>query len=294
MNFLKILAAVTTSALLATTACADEARDLMEQVDDNSRMTSESAFIKMQLSTCKFSVADGKIRCTEKPRIKVLETAQMNTGPDKKDSKSIAIVLEPAAERGIGMLSYIYDDSDKDNETWLYLSALGKVKRMASGNSNDEDTESTSLFGSEITTEDRETGKLDDYTYSILQKGDYQGRPVAIVQQVPIPKRAAVSDYAKTISWIDTERLITLKAQMYDKNDKAVKRMQVSQVEEINGVWMARSLTVMNLVTNRLTNMSMDAISFDVAIDEAFLSQRALTDAAFREKHLDVLRAQTQ
>ena len=81
---------------------------------------------------------------------------------------------------------------------------------------------------------------------------------------------------------------------MYDKNDKAVKRMQVSQVEEINGVWMARSLTVMNLVTNRLTNMSMDAISFDVAIDEAFLSQRALTDAAFREKHLDVLRAQTQ
>lgn len=293
MNTLKTLALMAFSTLIAVSAIADEARELMERVDANSRLTSESAFIKMQLSTCKFSVTDGKIRCTEKPRIKLLETAQMNTGPDKKDSKSIAIVLEPASERGIGMLSFLYDDVNKDNETWLYLSALGKVKRMASGNSSD-DEESTSLFGSEITTEDRETGKLDDYNFSILQKGNYQGRPVAIVQQVPIAKRAAVSNYAKTISWIDTERLIALKSQMYDKNDKAVKRMQVSQVEEINGVWMARSITVMNLVTNRLTNLSMDAISFDVAIDEDFLSQRALTDAAFREKHLEVLRAQTQ
>lgn len=293
MKLLKALALTTFFTLIATTVIADEARDLMERVDANSRLTSESAFIKMQLSTCKFSVTDGKIRCTEKARVKVLETAQLNTGPDKKDSKSIAIVLEPASERGIGMLSFLYDDVNKDNETWLYLSALGKVKRMASGNSGDDD-ESTSLFGSEITTEDRETGKLDDYSYSILQKGDYQGRPVAIIQQVPTPKRAAVSNYAKTISWIDTERLISLKSQMYDKNDKAVKRMQVSQVEEINGVWMARSLTVMNLVSNRLTNLSMDAISFDVAIDEAFLSQRALTDAAFREKYLEVLRAQTQ
>ena len=293
MNTLKALALMAFSTFIATSVIADEARDLMDRVDANSRLTSESAFIKMQLSTCRFSVTDGKIRCTEKPRIKVLETAQMNTGPDKKDSKSIAIVLEPASERGIGMLSFLYDDVNQDNETWLYLSALGKVKRMASGNSSD-DEESTSLFGSEITTEDRETGKLDDYSFSILQKGTYQGRPVAIIQQVPSAKRAAVSNYAKTISWIDTERLIALKAQMYDKNDKAVKRMQVSQVEEINGVWMARSMTVMNLVTNRLTNLSMDAISFDVAIDEDFLSQRALTDAAFREQHLEVLRAQTQ
>ncbi len=293
MNLIKKATAVAFIGLMATFTLADEAYDLMAQVDANARMTTESAFSRMQLSTCKFGIADGKIRCTEKPRIKVLETAQLNTGPDKKDTKSIAIVLEPSSERGIGMLSFLYDDSSKDNETWLYLSALGKVKRMASGNSSD-DEESTSLFGSEITTEDRETGKLDDYQFKILQRGDYSGRPVVIVESTPIGSRAANSAYAKTINWVDTERFITLKTQMYDKNDKAIKRMQVGQVEQIDGTWMARTMTVMNLVTNRLTNLNIEAITFNVHIDEEFLSQRALTDAAFREKHLQTLRDLTQ
>lgn len=279
--------------LTATLATADEAYDIMAQVDANARMTTESAFSRMQLSTCKFGVADGKIRCTENPRVKVLETVQLNTGPDKKDTKSIAIVLEPSSERGIGMLSFFYDDSSKDNETWLYLSALGKVKRMASGNSSD-DTESTSLFGSEFTTEDRETGNLGDYQFKILQRGDFQGRPVVIIESTPIPERAATSDYAKTINWVDTDRFITLKTQMYDNNDKAIKRMQVGQIEQIDGIWMARSMTVMNLVTNRMTNLNIEAITFNVNIDEEFLSQRALTDAAFREKHLQTLRDKTQ
>ena len=29
------------------------------------------------------------------------------------------------------MLTYQYDDPGRDTESWLYLSALGKVKRMA-------------------------------------------------------------------------------------------------------------------------------------------------------------------
>lgn len=272
---------------------ADEARDFMDRVDENAKLTTNSAFSQMQLSTCKFGISNKKIKCAERPRIKLLETAQLNTGANGEDTKSIAIVLEPSSERGIGMLSYIYDDVSKDNETWLYLSALGKVKRIASGNSDDE-SESASLFGSEFTTEDQETGKLDDYKFKILKKGDYQNRPVFIIESVPTEKRAAKSRYAKTISWIDTERLVTLKTQMYDKNGKAIKRMQASSVELINDVWMARKLTVMNLITNRLSNMEFKAITFGVDIEEVFLTQRSLTDAAFRERHLTTLRAQTK
>ena len=63
-------------------------------------------------------------------------------------------------------------------------------------------------------------------------------------------------------------------------------------IQRVNGIWLARSITIMNLVTNRLSNMKMESLNFGVRIDPALLSQRALTDTAFRERHLAALRAQ--
>jgi len=269
------------------------ARELVQKMDDNRLQTTDSAFNLMQLTTCKYGSKNGKLKCIEKPRIKVLESAQINTGVNQKDSKSIAIILEPASERGIGMLTYTYDAEHKDNETWLYLSALGKIKRIAAG-SDDEATEPTSLFGSEISTEDQETGKLDDYTYTILQRGTYKGRPVAVIESVPTPQRLKSTRYGKVRTWVDTERYISLKIQMFDKRGNAIKQVSVANIEKINGIWLARSMTFKNLVSQRLTNMKIKAITFGLDIDAAFLTQRALTDQAFRQRHLQALRAQAQ
>lgn len=270
------------------------AREIMEKVDEESRKSSESAFTRMKLTTCKYGLSEGKVKCTEKARVKLVESAQINTGKDNKDSKSIAIILEPSSEKGIGMLSYSYDDSNRDNETWLYLSALGKVKRISVRNSDDEETESASIFGTEMTTEDQETGKLDDYTYKLLGQGKFRGREVAVIESIPKPHRLSKSSYGKTQSWIDTERFITLKVQMFDKYSNPIKKLEVGKVEKINDVWMGRSLTFFNTVSNRLTNMKLEAINFDMEIKEDFLTQRALTDQAFREKFLKDLRKQAK
>ena len=270
------------------------AREIMEKVDDESRKSTESAFTRMKLTTCKYGLSGGKVKCAEKARVKLVESAQINTGKDNKDSKSIAIILEPSSEKGIGMLSYSYDDSDRDNETWLYLSALGKVKRISVRNSDDEETESASIFGTEMTTEDQETGKLDDYTYELLDQGTFRGREVAVIESTPKPHRLSKSSYGKTQSWIDTERFISLKVQMFDKYNNPIKKLEVGRVEKINNVWMGRSLTFFNTVSNRLTNMKLEAINFDIDIKEDFLTQRALTDQAFREKYLKDLRKQAK
>jgi len=270
------------------------ATEIMEKVDEESRKSSDSAFTRMKLTTCKYGLSGGKVKCAEKARVKLVESAQINTGQNNKDSKSIAIILEPSSEKGIGMLSYNYDDSDRDNETWLYLSALGKVKRISVRNSDDEETESASIFGTEMTTEDQETGKLDDYTYKLLGQGKFRGREVAVIESTPKPHRLSKSSYGKTQSWIDTERYITLKVQMFDKYNNPIKKLEVGKVEKINDVWMGRSLTFFNTVSNRLTNMKLAAINFDMEIEEDFLTQRALTDQAFREKFLKDLRKQAK
>lgn len=268
-------------------------RNIMQQVDDNQRASSDSAFNRMQLSTCRFGVSDGRITCAERARVKLLESVGKNYGLNLKDSKGVTLILEPADERGIGMLSYTYDDPQRDNETWLYLSALGRVKRIASGNS-DDNTEPASLFGSEFTTEDTDTGKLDEYAITILQESNEAGREVWLIEMVPNAERARKTRYARTVNYVDKERFVVIRADMYDRNDSEVKRMLASRVEQVNGIWLARSITMMNLVSNRLSNMAFLEINTGVAVSDEFLTQRTLTDVAFRETELEKLRAQVQ
>ena len=265
--------------------------EIMKLVDDAQRETNDSSFNRMQLSSCKFGVTDGRITCAERPRVKSLESVAKNYGPELKDTKSVTITLEPAAERGIGMLSFAYDETGRDNETWLYLSALGRVKRLASGDS-DEETEPASLFGSEFTTEDTETGKLEEYAFNVLEETTTAGRAVRKVEQIPNEERAKKTRYSRQIHYIDKERYVGLRSEMYDQYDKEVKRLMASRVELVNDVWMARSLTMMNLVTNRLSNMAFVEIYTDLDIQDEFLTQRTLTDAAYRETELEKLRDQ--
>lgn len=265
--------------------------EIMQLVEDVQRRTNDSSFNRMQLSSCKFGVTDGRITCAERPRVKSLESVSKNYGAELKDTKSVTITLEPAAERGIGMLSYAYDEAGRDNETWLYLSTLGRVKRIAAGDT-DEETEPASLFGSEFTTEDTDTGKLEEYSFNILEETTISGREVWKLEMIPNEERARKTRYSRQVHYVDKERLVTLRSEMYDRYDKEIKRLMASRVELVNDVWMSRSLTMMNLVTNRLSNMAFVEIYTDLSIDDEFLTQRTLTDAAYRETELESLRAQ--
>ena len=79
---------------------------------------------------------------------------------------------------------------------------------------------------------------------------------------------------------------------MYDRYGREVKRSIASRVELINNNWVSRSITMMNLVSNRLSNMALVEIYTDLKIDEEFLTQRTLTDTAYREEKLSQLRTQ--
>ncbi len=291
---LKTLLTSLTLGLLATGTLSadDKAYNIIEKMDRQQREIADGTMMRSQLSTCKFGQKNKQITCVETPRVKVLESVSKQYGEEKKDSKGVSILLEPASERGIGMLTYSYDDPDKDTESWLYLSALGKVKRMASGTG--EDREPVSVFGSEFTTEDMESGTVDEYTYNILQEGPFGGREVWVIEAIPKPIREPKTEYSKVLYWVDKERYTLLKAQAFDKRGKPFKQMIFKDIEQINGHWIARDVTLINLQSQRLSNMKTEAITMNVKVEDEFLTQRTLTDFAYREKTLEELRKQFQ
>ncbi|WP_339677742.1 outer membrane lipoprotein-sorting protein [uncultured Zhongshania sp.] len=294
MKKLALLSTAASIALLnlalnsAALANEDNAQLIMEKMDEQQRLVSDGSLTRSQLSTCKFGQKDKQINCVETPRVKVLESVSKQYGPDKKDSKGVSILLEPASERGIGMLTYNYDDPGRDTESWLYLSALGKVKRMASGTG--EDSEPVSVFGSEFTTEDMESGNTNEYDYKILQQGPFGDREVWVIEAIPKPVRAVKTEYSKLLYWVDKERYTLLKAQTYDKRGKPYKQLTFKNIEKINALWIARDVTLINLQSQRLSNMKTEAITTNVAVEDEFLTQRTLTDFAYREKTLEALR----
>jgi hypothetical protein len=294
VRLIKTLGFIAISALAINLSAQElTGRAIMQAMEDTRRSTNDSSFTTLKLSSCKFGVIKGRITCAERPRVKVLESVAINHGKDNKDTKSVSITLEPAAERGIGMLTYGYDEAGRNNQTWLYLSALGRVKRIAGGDS-DEETEPASIFGSEFTTEDTDNGKLDEYTFTVPQEATQSGRKVWKVEALPKAERAKKSRYSRTVHYIDQERFVVLRSEMYDKYGKEIKRMMASRVELVNDNWLARSVTMMNLVSNRLSNMAFVEIYIDLDINDAFLSQRTLTDTAYRETGLEQLRDQTK
>jgi len=266
------------------------AQSIMDKMDAQQREASDATLSKSRLSSCTYVIKNKQVICTETPRVKLMESVSRQLGKDKKDSQVISIILEPASERGIGMLTYSYDDTSKDTESWLYLSALGKVKRMASGSG--EDQEPVSFFGSEFTTEDMESGKTDEYDYKILQEGAYSGTQVWVIEAKPKTVRLKKTNYSRLLIWVDKARFLALKVHAYDKRGGLHKRTIFKQFEKFKEVWIARDLTVYNLKIKRLSKIKTEQLVMNISVEDEFLTQRSLTDFAYREQTLTELRQQ--
>jgi hypothetical protein len=186
------------------------------------------------------------------------------------------------------MLTYAYAAPDKDDDNWLYLSALGKVRRLVS--TSESSDESGSFFGSEFSVEDIASRKVEDYTYKLIEEVMYASRPVWVLELIPTPERTKKSKYGKVVLWIDKERYVILKQELYDRNGTLFKRLTASNVEKINDVWVARKAEMNNLLTRRVTIMELIAIAYNIDVPNEFLTQRTLTDFAYREKTLAQLR----
>lgn len=276
--FAVILAILITTAL----AHADDGRSIIEKVLDRDDGTTEIS--RVRLTTCSVTKKDKKIVCVSSPRIKVMDMVRKDYGPKEKDHKTVTIIEKPESENGIGFLQYDYELKGKDTDQWLYFSSLGKVKRIVSGSDNEPKT--GSFFGSELSYEDMEKRHIDDYTYTVKGNETYAKRPCVVIESVPTKERAPKSNYSKSVDWIDSERHIILKSILFNRQGKKSKQIYFKSITEIDGILVPMQIIVLNLESGRMTVLAYEKIKLNIEVDDAFLTQRTLTDSAFRQTNL--------
>jgi hypothetical protein len=260
----------------------------MENVDKVSRESFSTAVVKTKLSTCSYEEKKGRIRCKDAPRITVLEAAEKRIGEGNRNTKSVALVLEPVAEKGIGLLTYEYYEAERDNDVWLYLSALNKVKRMISSSEGGED--GGAFFGTEFFVDDVSLMKIEDFTFSIAGEEVYKDRPVWLVEAIPTEARLKKTHYGKILMWIDKERYITLKQNFYNHFGKLFKQRFNDNVVNVSGVWLPKNQIMKNLIERRITANQNVSVTYHVPVPDELLEKRTLEDFAFRERMMKELR----
>ncbi len=283
---MKLWKVVILSGLLTANVNANEARDIMQKVLD--RDDGHSQYSVQSIATCKYEVRQKRLACVEKPRIKVVESILMDAEDNPKDSLSVMIIKEPSGEKGIGFLQFDYDEQGRDTDQWMYLSALGKIKRIVSG--NDNEPKKGTLFGSEFGYEDTEKAKLDNYTYRLVKETTYKGQDAWVIESTPTPQYARKSNYSRSTMWVDKNRYLPLKSKIYDRRGRLVKQMMFSNYEEVKGIWVAKKMNMNNIQSKRISTMKINKIAMNIEVDPALLSKRTLTDGAFREQHLAKIR----
>ncbi len=262
------------------------ARDIVQSMLD--REDGHSQYTLSQLMSCRFKQKKGRFKCVSKPRVKLFEGLSKDVGKNLEDSRSLSIIIKPAAEKGLAFLQNDYDDTSKDSEQWMYLPSMKKLKRIIS--ETDDGAKTGSLFGSEISYEDIEKRHLDDYQYQLLGEQNYHKRPVWLIKSTPTAKQAKKTSYSYTKSWIDKEKLLPLKIEMYDRQGRLKKTMLQQKIQNIDGINVARQILIIHHANQRMSMMRISKIALNIDIPDDLLGIRALNDANYRENQLKPIR----
>lgn len=273
-----------------TVTLAQDAREIMIKVDDVTNRSYSSSVRQMKFSTCRYSLSNGKLSCTEKPRNIQFEVFSKHkpVAQGGVDHKSLDVIVDPISDKGTTMLSWIYADDNKPFDIWVYLPVLSKVKRLAAVSNG---SEAAAMFGSEVSTEDSsDDRKIRDYTYKLLGQDTYRGRPVWKIEMTPTASRRKRSYYSRIVTYVDKERFNVLKDELYDPSGRFYKEYSVIEVKQFGRVWLPMKASMNNLLKRRITVVETSAVALNVAIDDEFHTQRSLTDFAYRERQMQSYR----
>ena len=172
-----------------------------------------------------------------------VRTMNMKVLEGKEEDKSLMEFLTPADVKGTKFLSY--EHIDKDDDQWLYLPALKRVKRIASKN------KSGSFMGSEFSYEDLSAFNVKKYKYiGDAMSSTLDGKDVYVSTSVPVSK---YSGYTKLVNYIDAKSFLVLKVEYFDRKKKLLKTSYFGEYKKYGSVYRMTKITMKNIQNDKTT-----------------------------------------
>lgn len=211
-----------------------------------------------------------RMTLTEKgrsPRDREMYTLRIDRGGGER--WSLTRFTKPTDIEGVGLLTKDYPGDQ--NDQWLYLPALDRVRRVSSSRKGGR------FVGSDIFFEDLRDREVDMDRHVYKGEGKLGKLKTKILVSEPVDADNSV--YTRRVSWIHPGSLIPLRVDYYQSHSKKpVKRLSVKRIKRIQGIWTVLDSTMTDLETGHVTRITQNAVKYNQGVPERLFTSQALAD----------------
>lgn len=172
--------------------------------------------------------------------------------------------LSPPRDKGVKFLKI------KDN-MWMYLPSVDKIIKISGAMLRQ------SMMGSDFSYEDalESSRLLEKYSAMLAGEEKYDERPCYVIDLVAKVKEVT---YYKRRVWVDKERFIPLREELFALSGKKLKEMALGDVKRFGSRYYPTYITLSNLLRqNSRTEMFITRIDFDITVNPVIFTQGNLT-----------------
>ncbi len=188
-------------------------------------------------------------------------------GREKKGlSSTVMVFRSPASVRDTRFLQK--ENDGRDDDKWIYLPALKRVRRIASSEGD------KSFMGSDATYDDMETREVERDHHKLLREEKFSGWNCYVVKGWA--KDPKDSQYSYRMSWFDKETFVPVKVEMYDKQEKLLKVLKVEDLQQVQGYWTPMSTLLTNVQSGHATRLKIRKIVFDKPLPDGLFTTNFL------------------
>ncbi len=188
---------------------------------------------------------------------------------DGDGDKSLTIFDTPADVKGTAFLTHSH--TSKNDDQWIYLPALKRVKRIASRN------KSGPFLGSEFSFEDLSSFELEKYQFNFLMEEPFNDQNTFVIEMVPSDKN---SGYSKVHGWVDQDHYRWQKLVFYDRRGTLLKTLSFVDYQLYEDkFWRPMVQKMVNHKNGKSTDINVKSLEFGVGLQDADFDDNKLKRA---------------
>ena len=242
---MRLLLTILLIGISTTFAQTPEGKEILRKIDQN--MSSEN-----RIFTSKMIIHGQR-------NSRTVESKTWTSG----EKKSYTEYLYPAHEQGTKMLKL-------DEQLWIYSPSSDRIIQIAGHMLRQ------SVMGSDLSYEDMmEDNKLiNHYNAAVTGSENISGRSCWVLKLTAFDPEIA---YQVRKLWVDRERYIPLKEELYAKSGTLLKRTELSDVVNLNGRWFPKKIVFKDMLKDGAgTEFIIEDIQFNAVIPDYVFSKASL------------------
>ena len=176
--------------------------------------------------------------------------------------------------RNTGFL--VWEHPAADDERFLYLPSLGRVRRIAGTEAQE------SFVGSDFSYEDIGGREFDDYTYALLDENASWTPPGGTPQpayRLESKQKDAAVEFPRVVSLVLKDSFVVARADVFNRRGERQKEYVVGRMETVQGIWTVLASTMTNDLDRTRTELAVEKIEYNVGLKEDAFSRRELETA---------------